>query len=129
MVDIESLTSRFSNVGLNAEWAASAWAIDGNPRSGVYTGERFVVDEEDGTYALVARRTNGESDEFVTLARITTTQELETILARVSRRVTLTIEIDELLFAEIEAAKPKRQSVETHAARWLRLAVASSRFV
>lgn len=40
------------HVGLNADWSCRAWAVQGgNDRN----ASVFIVDEEDGTFALVAR--------------------------------------------------------------------------
>jgi len=53
------------HVGLNADWAVRAWPLQPHdPREG-YGGERFVIDEEDGTWSIVSRASDEESGDDI----------------------------------------------------------------
>ena len=66
-----------SHVGLNADWSIRAWPLQPHdPREG-YAGERFVVDEEDGTWSVVSRVSDEESgDDIRVLVEVDTLDDL-----------------------------------------------------
>lgn len=69
------------HVGLNADWAVRAWPLQPHdPREG-YAGERFVIDEEDGTWSVVSRVSDEDSgDDIRVLMTTESVDELQSWL-------------------------------------------------
>lgn len=121
------LNKRLGNVGLNAEWWSSAWPLDGAPPDGVYAGHRFIVDNEDGTYDLVARWSQGSGeDDSMTLRTLTTQEEVAEIVRLRGESVELTIRLDGLRHRDLlDLAKGKRKGETPR--RLLALAIDAAR--
>ena len=114
------LNKRLTNVGLTADWWSSAWSLDGPPSG---APQRFLVDNEDGTYDVVLRSPRGDDGhEDETLARGLQGSEVEEVVLLRSRSVTLTIQLDGLRHRDLLGLRGRR-GAEDAARRFLALAI------
>ena len=52
---IKALDDRYTRCGLNADWSVSAWHVSGSSEPNLHTGDRYIIDCEDGYFELVER--------------------------------------------------------------------------